>query len=101
MGLWFESLIAFEPFNTGCTMFIHTDMAMLFICAGFLGALIRLKLNDKYMYIIRIIIYCGRRVLGSKLYEKSENFYIFIYDKLEIFGSVVDHTFLPQARPVC
>lgn len=56
MGLWLESLYAFDPFATGCTMFIWSDIITLFMSAVMFWNLVKNHICSKYLYIIGIII---------------------------------------------
>lgn len=55
MGLWLQSVWAFNPFATGCQMFIWSDISILLMCACLFWHLIRYHIKCKSSYILGII----------------------------------------------
>lgn len=55
MGLWLQSVWAFNPFDTGCQMFIWLDIIILLMCACLFWHLLRYHINSKGSYILGII----------------------------------------------
>lgn len=52
MGLWLQSVWAFNPYNTGCQLFICADILILILCACLFWQLLCYHMKEKMSYCI-------------------------------------------------
>lgn len=74
MGLWLQSIWAFVPYNTGCQIFIFSDICILLLCMCLFWHLIRYNIDNKFSYILGIIfsvLYTLGYPLNSMMYGTS------------------------------
>lgn len=86
MGLWLQSVWAFNSFDTGCQMFIWSDICILLMCACLFWHLIRYHINSKVSFFLGIIftlLYTvgyplNNMVFGTSYLGSGNNIVIFL-----------------------